>query len=90
MIVVAEDGDRAGWVRNAQAQEGRLRVHIAGRWTAATLQVLDDEPEPYLQRMNKVHAALVRAHSTEMKVVELTIGDGGTLMDRTPASPEDE
>ena len=32
IIVVVEDGARANWVRNALARDGRLRIHLLGRW----------------------------------------------------------
>ncbi len=73
LIVVAEDGARAGWVRNALAPDGRLRVHLRGRWRDARLRMLAGDPEPYLQRMNKLHAYLVRRHSSTPQAVELTV-----------------
>ncbi len=73
LIVVAEDGARAGWVRNALAREGRLRVHLRGRWRNARLRMLEGDPESYLQRMNKLHAYLVRRHSSTPQAVELTV-----------------
>lgn len=73
LIVVAEDGARAGWVRNALAREGQVRVHLRGNWRDARLRMLDGDPGPYLQRMNKVHAYLVRRHSSTLQAVELTV-----------------
>ena len=71
IIVVVEDGLRSHWVRNALARDGRLRVHLRGRWRDASLRLLDDEPEPYLARMNRLHAGLVRSHSSTPSVVEI-------------------
>src|SRR5262245_26894400 len=71
IIVVVEDGLRSNWVRNALAQGGRLRIHLQGRRRPARLRVLDAEPESYLCRMNRVHAALVRSHSSTPGVAEL-------------------
>lgn len=71
IIVVVEDGVRAHWVRNAQAGEGRLRVHLRGVWRPARLRILDADPAVYLGRMNRVHAALVRNHSSTPGVVEI-------------------
>ncbi len=39
IIVVVEDGARADWVRNALADEGRLRVHLRGAWRSARLKI---------------------------------------------------
>ncbi len=73
IYIVVEDGARADWVRNALAQEGRLRVHLRGRWRQARLLLLEGDPQDYLERMNRVHAALVRWHSTSSQVAELTL-----------------
>ena len=71
IIVVVEDGSSADWVRNALADGGRLRIHFRGAWRSARLQVLDTDPEPYLKRMNRVHAAFVRNEASTPGVVEL-------------------
>jgi len=71
IIVVVEDGSRAEWVRNALANDGRLRVHLRGAWREAHLQILDADQEAYLRRMNRVHAAFVRVESTTPAVVEI-------------------
>ena len=73
IIVVVEDGARANWVRNAHAQGGRLRIHLRGQWRTAELRMLDAEPEGYLGRMNRVHAGLVRSHSSTPAVAELVL-----------------
>jgi deazaflavin-dependent oxidoreductase (nitroreductase family) len=72
LVIVVEHGERAHWVRNALADGGRLRVHLRGRWRAATLRVVPGDPEAYLRRMNRVHAWFVRRHSTTPGLVEIT------------------
>lgn len=73
VVVVAENGERSDWVRNALKNDGRLRVHLRGKWRDAHLRVLDADAEDYLQRMNKLHASLVRRHSTHKPcAVEIT------------------
>jgi len=72
LIVVAEDGLAASWVRNALAREGRLRIFFRGKWHDAQLEPRSGDPEAYLQRMNKAHAAFVRMESSIPAVVEIT------------------
>jgi len=71
IIVVVEDGRRAHWVRNALANDGRLRIHLRGRWRHARLRILEADPEDYLRQMNRVHAAFVRIESSTPTVIEL-------------------
>jgi deazaflavin-dependent oxidoreductase (nitroreductase family) len=71
IIVVVEDGSRAHWVRNSLANGGRLRIYFRGAWRPARLRVLDADPETYLKRMNRVHAAFVRNEASAPGVVEL-------------------
>jgi deazaflavin-dependent oxidoreductase (nitroreductase family) len=71
VIVVVEDGCRAHWVRNALANDGRLRIHFRGTWRPARLRILDADPETYLHRMNRVHAGFVRSESSTPGVVEI-------------------
>jgi deazaflavin-dependent oxidoreductase (nitroreductase family) len=82
IIVVVEDGLRANWVRNAMARDGRLRIHLRGRWREARLRVLDESPESYLTRMNRIHAGFVRLEASTPGVVELLLdqtGDPGVV-----------
>ena len=72
VIVVVEDGLHALWVRNALANDGRLRIFLHGKWRDARLQPLEGDPEEYLERMNRVHAAFVHAESSVPGVVEIT------------------
>src|SRR5262245_60440055 len=71
IIVVVEDGARAHWVSNALANDGRLRIHLRGSWRPARLRILDADPDSYLSRMNRVHAAFVRVESTTPAVGEV-------------------
>lgn len=71
LIVVVEDGLRAHWIRNALANDTRLRIHFRGAWHEARLRILDADPDSYLRRMNRVHAAFVRIESTTPAVVEI-------------------
>src|SRR5512134_1019642 len=75
IIVVVEDGASSNWVRNALARDGRLRIHFRGRWRSAKIRMLDAEPEAYLRRMNRVHAGLVRGHSSTPGVAELLLDE---------------
>lgn len=72
LIVIAEDGAHSSWVKNAVASDGHLRVFLHGRWRDARLQLRTGDPEPYLRRMNRVHAAFVRTESSSPSVVEIT------------------
>src|SRR2546422_6868919 len=71
LMVVVENGSHAEWVRNALASDCRLRIHSRGSWRPARLRVLETDPEPYLRRMNRVHAGFVRLESTTPGVVEI-------------------
>jgi deazaflavin-dependent oxidoreductase (nitroreductase family) len=71
IIVVVEDGGRAQWVQNALADGGRLRIFLRGAWRQARLRVLDADPDIYLERMNRVHAAFVRHEASTPGVIEL-------------------
>jgi deazaflavin-dependent oxidoreductase (nitroreductase family) len=76
ILVVVEDGAASNWVRNALAQGGHLRIHLRGQWRLAKLRMLDAEPEAHLRRMNRIHAGLVRSHSTTPGVAELVLEEG--------------
>jgi len=73
LIVVVEDGERADWVRNALAREGRLRVFLRGRWLDGKLSLTEGDPQEYLGRMNVLHAALVRRHSSTPAVAQIAV-----------------
>jgi deazaflavin-dependent oxidoreductase (nitroreductase family) len=72
LIVIVENGLSAAWVQNALARDGRLRVFVHGKWRHARLAPLPGDPEAYLQRMNKVHAAFVHLESTAPAAVAIT------------------
>jgi deazaflavin-dependent oxidoreductase (nitroreductase family) len=71
ILIVVEDGSRAEWVRNALANDGRLRVHLRGKWRPSRLRMVDESPEACLRKMNRVHAAFVRHESSTPAVVEI-------------------
>jgi deazaflavin-dependent oxidoreductase (nitroreductase family) len=72
LIVVAEDGMSSSWVRNALESDGRLRVFLRGRWREARLRALPGDPEDFLSRMSRVHAAFVRMGSSNPTLIEIT------------------
>jgi deazaflavin-dependent oxidoreductase (nitroreductase family) len=71
-IVVAEDGMATSWVRNALERDGRLRIFFRGEWCEARLAPRPGDPETYLRRMNKIHAAFLRMESSDPELVEIT------------------
>jgi deazaflavin-dependent oxidoreductase (nitroreductase family) len=71
LIVVAEDGLSTSWVRNALDVEGRLRVFFRGNWRDARLEPRSGDPEVYLRRMSKTHAAFVRMESSTPELIEI-------------------
>ncbi|HEX6228448.1 MAG TPA: nitroreductase/quinone reductase family protein [Solirubrobacterales bacterium] len=71
LIVVAEDGMASSWVRNALARDGQMRVFLRGRWRTARLRPRPGDPEEYLARMGRVHAALVRRESSNPSLIEI-------------------
>ncbi len=73
LIVVAEDGLATAWVRNALDGDDRLRVFLRREWRDASLQPREGEPEVYLRRMNKVHAAFLRFGSSTPALIEITL-----------------
>jgi deazaflavin-dependent oxidoreductase (nitroreductase family) len=72
LVVVVEDGLHAAWVKNALARDGRMRVFFHGRWRDARLRPMAGDPEEYLRRMNRVHAAFVHKESSVPGLVEIT------------------
>ncbi len=73
LIVVVEHGLRAQWVQNALAHEGQLRIFLRGRWRRARLRMLEGDPDAYLHRMNRLHAALLRRHATTLGLAAITL-----------------
>jgi deazaflavin-dependent oxidoreductase (nitroreductase family) len=72
LIVVAEDGRATSWVRNALDRDGRLRVFFRGEWRDAHLELRPGDPDAYLRRMSRAHAAFVRMESSVPELVEIT------------------
>ena len=73
----ADDGalarDERGVEDKGRIKVGRLRVLHHGRWRDATLQMRPGDPDEYLRRMNRVHAAFVRTESSVPAIVEITL-----------------
>src|SRR3954452_14017772 len=64
--VVAEQGRRAGYVRNLEA-DPRCRLRLARRWRPATATIVDeDDPVARLGAFDPKHAALVRKAGTSL------------------------
>ncbi len=78
VLVVAERGRQADWVRNAQAA-GSVRIWFAGKQYRGTVSLLDEEdPEALLRRMkNPVHATSVRLLAHRPKVVAIDLSPEG-------------
>lgn len=73
VLVVAEHGRRADWVRNALAS-GTVSIWLAGRQLRGRVQILDDDPEALLERMNnRVHTATIHAMAHEPCVVAIDL-----------------
>jgi deazaflavin-dependent oxidoreductase (nitroreductase family) len=77
LIVVAEDGLETSWVRNGLDKEGQLRVFLRGKWRDARLRARSGDPETYLRRMSKAHAAFVRMESSDPAIIEITPKEPG-------------
>lgn len=73
LIVVAEDGLATGWVRNALAEDGRLRVCFCRRWRDAHLKPRTGDPDAFLRRVSTTHAAFVRMESSVPALIEITL-----------------
>lgn len=90
LVVVVEDGPHAHWVQNSLAQAGRLRVFFRGVWHPALLRLREGDPAEWLRRMNRVHAALVRRHSTAPALVEVELArEDAALLTPFRAPPAD-
>ena len=76
LLVVAEHGRRADWVRNALAA-GSIRLWLGGRQYRGRVEVLEGvQPEEVLERMgNKLHAATVHAMAHQPCVVAVSLGE---------------
>jgi hypothetical protein len=60
-------------VRNALDRDGCLRVFLRGEWREARLESRSGDPEAYLRRMNKAHAAFVRMEASVPALIEITV-----------------
>jgi deazaflavin-dependent oxidoreductase (nitroreductase family) len=72
--IVAENGRRASYVRNIEANP-RVRVRPGLRWRAGTAHLLDDEDPRERQRKmrGKINSAVVRLAGTELLVVRIDL-----------------
>ncbi|GAC1364948.1 MAG: hypothetical protein NVSMB32_08010 [Actinomycetota bacterium] len=77
LLVVAEHGRKADWVRNALAAP-TVRLWLAGRQMQGRISVVEGEdPEAVLARMNnKVHAATIHAMAHQPCVVAIDLDPG--------------
>lgn len=73
LLVVAEHGRRADWVRNALAA-GMVRVWLGRQERRGRITVLDDvAPDDVLRRIGPVHRAVVRGLAHEPKAVRIDL-----------------
>lgn len=73
LLVVAEHGRRADWLRNARAS-GTVRVWLGRQAYRGRVRVLDDaDPGDVLRRIGPVHGMVVRALADEPKVVRIDL-----------------
>jgi deazaflavin-dependent oxidoreductase (nitroreductase family) len=74
LLVVAEHGHRADWVRNALSA-GSVRVGIGRAQHRATIQVLDQaDPEEVLERIgSEAHTKTIRRLGHDSRVVEIRL-----------------
>jgi deazaflavin-dependent oxidoreductase (nitroreductase family) len=73
LLVVAEHGRRADWVRNATAA-GTVRIWLGRQERRGRITVLDDvAPEDVLRRIGPVHRAVVRSLAKEPRAVRIDL-----------------
>ena len=72
--IVAEHGQRAGYVRNLKANP-RGRIKVRGGWRSGTARVLtEDDPHDRLRRMGlRVNALVVRAMGSDLLTVRVDL-----------------
>lgn len=76
LLVVAEHGRRADWVRNALAA-GTVRVWLGRQEHRGRITVLDDvAPEDVLRRIGPVHRIIVRGLASEPRAVRIDLLPG--------------
>jgi deazaflavin-dependent oxidoreductase (nitroreductase family) len=73
LLVVAERGRRADWVRNALAS-GSVRIWLGREAHRGRITVLDDvAPADVLRRIGSVHGMVVRSLANEPRVVRIDL-----------------
>jgi deazaflavin-dependent oxidoreductase (nitroreductase family) len=73
LLVVAEYGRRADWVRNARAA-GTVRIWLGKQALLGRVTVLDDaDPGDVLRRLGPVHGLVVRTLADQPKVVRIDL-----------------
>jgi deazaflavin-dependent oxidoreductase (nitroreductase family) len=71
--IVAEHGQRAGYVRNIAA-DPRVRVFVEGRWRTGTAQALpEDDPLERQRRLPRLNARMVRLVGTDLLTVRVDL-----------------
>jgi hypothetical protein len=70
-LVVAPQGRRTEWVRNALAAGGRLSVLHDGLWRDAHIRVSDADPNVLIDQMPPKSARNVRRSASDPCVVEI-------------------
>lgn len=76
LLVVAEHGRRADWVRNALAA-GTVRIWLGRQEHRGRITVLDDlAPEDVLARIGPIHGAVVRGLASEPRAVRIELLTG--------------
>lgn len=77
VLVVAEHGRRADWVRNALAA-GTVQVWLGRKEYGGSITVLDDiAAEDVLRKAGAVHRAMVRGLASRPKAVRITLSRAG-------------
>jgi deazaflavin-dependent oxidoreductase (nitroreductase family) len=71
--IVAEQGRRAGYVRNIEA-DPHVRVRVRGGWRAGTAHVLEgDDATARLRDLPRLNAAGIRAMGTDLVTVRIDL-----------------
>jgi deazaflavin-dependent oxidoreductase (nitroreductase family) len=84
--LVAENGRRAGYVRNLEA-DPRVRVKVRGRWRSGTARVLpDDDPRARLRRTGRpLLGRVVGWFGEDLLTVQIDLAPADSL---EPAVPD--
>jgi deazaflavin-dependent oxidoreductase (nitroreductase family) len=71
--IVAEHGQKAGYVRNIAA-DPRVRVFVEGRWRTGTAQALpEDDPLERQRTLPRLNARMVRLVGTDLLTVRVDL-----------------